>query len=202
MTRAPIPQRLVGIWRREAIVLHDHPAFDDAPFETSDVLWFQGPSHYVDLRLARLPDAAAEALGGLEAFGGPNRLTGATLRFAHEIDLGGGIEDDVGEIEFDGDRLLERGRATVRGVRFAFTEHWRRFGAGDEARELTRRDAAGVSGFAIRIGSEELRIVREPGGAVGVLHRELSGTPRTCMSIGAVDGALHGDWIPVPTGTA
>ena len=156
------PADLVGPVRRTLLV-----AADGTRDTTTRVVWLQGPSLFVDLRL---PGAEPGSLDGLD---GPGSLAGATSEqlqalaaregFAGRFHLDGGLArwdrlvdwrpptgvPDEGTIARDGAVVVET------GVHAPYVEHWlpEPDATGDAAAVLLHEDGSRRSGVLVRVGA-------------------------------------------------
>jgi hypothetical protein len=80
------------------------------------VVWLQGRSLFVDLRLPAGPDAPQAVAG----FAGVLTRTGSAFEWRHDIDLAPSADPDAGTLDWDGEVLVER------GLHDAYLERWRR----------------------------------------------------------------------------
>ncbi len=128
MSAPPVPtlQGLSGLWHRSWLRA---PGIEDT---ATLVLWRQGPSAFVDLRIPRdvaargavprLADLSAEALRGLcrcEGFAGETRIEAGVCTWTRRINLAGPETGrDVGALTLTPDGLLET------GVEADYTELW------------------------------------------------------------------------------
>lgn len=101
---------LTGRWERS--LLRTAEGYEDT---RTEVVWLQGPSLFVDLRLP--PEGPAEGFAGVLT-----RL-GGVYEWWHEIDLAGPAGPDAGTLTWEDGVLVER------GVHEPYLEHWRRAAA-------------------------------------------------------------------------
>lgn len=139
-TSAELPPRFVGAWQRRSIALDG-----GEPFESHHVIWLQGPSLHADLRCPLGPG------GGFTCFAGTTHWDAPFLRWRHEIELAQAAGDDVGEVSWDGEDLVEQGTfGTTR-----YREVWRRVGpAGAPVAEVRA-----VSSIVVTVGPHRLAVV-------------------------------------------
>jgi hypothetical protein len=98
---------LAGRWER--LLLRTAGGGTDT---TTEVVWLQGPSLFVDLRLP--------AAGQPEGFAGVLTQAGRVFEWWHNIDLATPGVPDAGTLEWADGRLIER------GIHGTYLEHWRR----------------------------------------------------------------------------
>jgi hypothetical protein len=102
---------LAGRWER--LLLRTAEGGADT---TTEVVWLQGPSLFVDLRLP--------AAGPPEGFAGVLTQAGRVFEWWHDIDLAApgapGAGTDAGTLAWADGRLVER------GIHGTYLEHWRR----------------------------------------------------------------------------
>jgi len=166
VTSSDVPAELRGAWRRRSIRVGDGD-----PEERYDVIWIQGSSGFVDLRLPR------DATGGLAVriFAGTADWDGARLTWTHEIDIDPARRavPDVGAVELAGDVLVERGGT---GDDSYVEEYLRLTGSKDEVVVRTARlpDRA-LHGVWAQAGGHRLVIVddRPLGGELVAEHAML-----------------------------
>ena len=142
---------LSGLWRRTMI------AWPDGRSDTTtDVYWFQGLTHFADMRIPRgrpdLPTASClrdldwemlRFMAQQEGFFGHLEVAGSTghwyRAFDYQPDTG---VADRGRLKFEGEVLVER------GVEVPYVEHWRRESrAGEDTMALSL-----ISGDALSFG--------------------------------------------------
>ena len=107
--------RFRGVWRRESIAIDGGD-----PFEDSEAYWLQVGEYFGDMRWPR----EGETHNNVSAFAGRTLWQAPKMHFVHEIDLHQAQFDDIGEMSFQGDRLIERGEARVGDQVFRFEEVW------------------------------------------------------------------------------
>lgn len=193
----PVPADLIGIWRRESILLIGVEGIPEVPRETADVIWFQARSRYADLRLPRAPGAGP--LSAAEAFGGGQTWRAPRLHFHHELDRSGGFGDDQGVLSWDGATLLERGEFVSAGVVCRYTERWVRTTPYlTRAQVWERRGAAdALTGLALRIAEQELVLTLTDGEVCAAYRRRSPDGLKVLARLGsspAVAGELSADW--------
>jgi hypothetical protein len=164
---APVttPEALLGPVRRSLYL--DAEGRRD---ETTHVVWFQGPSLYVDLRrpaglhpprpdlrgltgpadLATAPAQVLRWLGAHEGFAGAFSVNGDLARWDRLVDLQPptGVPDE-GRLHRDGATLVEV------GVHAAYVEHWHPepAPATDAAAVRLREEGSGRDGVLVRVGA-------------------------------------------------
>lgn len=179
------PADLVGPVRRTLLV-----AADGTRDTTTTVVWLQGPSLFVDLRIpageraavarldgpADLETASAEVLDALaarEGFAGRFHLDGDLARWDRLVDWhpSTGVLDE-GTLARQGDVVVET------GVHAPYVEHWRPepADAGDATADAA--DAAAV-----------------------LLHEDGTGRTGVLVRVGARFGLARGRGVPLPDGT-
>ncbi|WP_088288804.1 hypothetical protein [Kineosporia sp. A_224] len=169
MTSSPAavttPEALLGPVRRS--LYRDAEGRRD---ETTQVVWFQGPGLYVDLRrpaglhpprpdltgltgpagLATAPAPVLRWLGAHEGFAGTFTVTGDLARWDRLVDLQppAGVPDE-GRLHWDGTTLVEV------GVHSAYVEHWHPEPApvADAAAVRLRERGSGRPGVLVRVGA-------------------------------------------------
>ncbi|SEA35134.1 hypothetical protein [Rubrimonas cliftonensis] len=141
-----VPESLRGLWRR---VWLRAPGVED---RTTEVLWRQGPTIFVDLRTpADLPDlsgaaaladldaAALTALARCEGFAGTTAVTGEVCVWTRAINWRGPLDgEDAGRLEATPEGLVET------GVHADYAELW------------THEDAA--PGLALKLADDTGRL--------------------------------------------
>lgn len=157
------PADLVGPVRRTLLV-----AADGSRDTTTTVLWLQGPTLFVDLRLpagepkalGRLggptdlehaPPEVLDALAAREGFAGRFGLDGDLARWDRLVDWHPqtGVPDE-GTLALQGDVVVET------GVHAPYVEHWRPeppSDPGDAAAVLLHEDGTGRTGVLVRVGA-------------------------------------------------
>ena len=157
------PADLVGPVRRTLLV-----TADGTRDTTTDVIWLQGPTLYVDLRLPAAEPAALQGLAGpadvghatddllhalaaREGFAGRFHLDGDLARWDRLVDWhpATGVTDE-GTLARDGDVVVET------GVHAAYVEHWLpgpRSGGDDAAGVLLHEDGSRRTGVLVRVGT-------------------------------------------------
>jgi len=156
---SPKVQDLRGLWRRSLIVWPD--GVRDI---TTEVRWLQGIKAYIDLRqpasLPHYPDKRrlldlslddCTVLARQEGFAGSFTFDGAYFEWARAIDFQPKpLNPDSGSLRWDGEILIERGRAVE------YLEHWHRDestgGAPAGAISLRAMDS-GIDGLLLRVGT-------------------------------------------------
>ncbi|MHB8455697.1 MAG: hypothetical protein ACYDDO_13625 [Acidiferrobacterales bacterium] len=132
---ATVPECFIGLWRRR--VLESGPLHDT----TTEAWRLQTGRLYADLRLpAGAPTPQCPTLR--RGFAGPLEVQGDVLTWYHWLDVEPptGIAD-VGQVHFEGDRLIER------GVLASYREIWERTAAASDDRlALALRDECADGG--------------------------------------------------------
>lgn len=176
MTESPIPDELLGVWRRESIQLIGAPGIDSAPFETAEVYWFQARSRFADLRI---PRRSGVPLSDAEAFGGTQTWQPPSLRFHHALDRSGKPGADQGDLSWDGATLVEHGTFEVDGEHCQYVERWTQTIAstGRDIRVWEGVSDEGVlKGLAIRIADQQLVLIK---------HDQTVDAGRWCFAAGS-----------------
>ena len=153
----PIPEDLVGVWRRISLAIGDDP-----PSENSRVVWIQARARFADIRTP-----AEGAPGGVEpmSFAGHSSWDAPRLTFHHAIDLGAPSED-VGALSWRGEELVESGEIESKGQNIAFEEVWRRTPLGGDAllaleaqnEQLSSGRSHSLRGALVRLGAHAIVI--------------------------------------------
>jgi hypothetical protein len=109
------PELVHGAWSRQSVRLVDGP-----PFETQHVVWIQSGTCFADVRVPFHPDA------GERCFTGRSGWDADGYRWRHHVDFEGvcPFADDVGELDWDGDTLVERGLFPTPGGTVPYEERW------------------------------------------------------------------------------
>ncbi len=136
--------RFRGVWRRESIAIDGGD-----PFEDSEVYWLQVGEYFADMRWPK----EGETHNNISAFAGRTLWQAPKMHFVHEIDLNQALSDDVGEMSFRGEQLVERGEARVGDRVFQFEEVWvtTAVPASSECR-VACAIGQGQSGYLVRVG--------------------------------------------------
>ncbi len=129
-----------GAWARHSVSIDGSVAF-----ETQRVYWLQAGDFYADLRVPFVADAPTSC------FSGHSGWDGGRYRWTHELDLAGSDAIDIGELTWDGARLVERG---VLGT-MPYEEVWVRLPGGDGDAEAT----ASAGACYVRVGDHAITIV-------------------------------------------
>lgn len=115
----------IGLWRRVLLVPAEGP-----PDRSTDVLWLQGPTGYVDTR----------------GFAGVLSVAGDVFHWRRDVDVEPADMPDAGRMRWDGDTLVET------GVHERYTEHWvRERGTADPAGALFLSDGTAAA-VLVRVG--------------------------------------------------
>ncbi|MEA2825941.1 MAG: hypothetical protein QOG43_380 [Actinomycetota bacterium] len=150
--------------------------------EPADALWLQAPLHFADLRTDLTTGAVHSCFAGTTAWFAP------VLRWTHEIDLDPrprGVADDVGQVSWDGDDLLERGVFAFPGTDgpVPYVERWRRL-AGDRPVVAT----VGAGRIRVVAGAHALEVART---ATGVAATSSRLTPAGWQAVRTVAAAVR-----------
>jgi len=156
--RAPRFDELLGLWSRSLIVFPD--GRQDGETWAN---WMQGPRIYIDLRqppsaphfqpirgLRGLSEPQVRWLAEQEGFAGSLNFDGAFFEWRREIDFQPqAIYSDQGELWFEGDKMIERGRD------IPYFEHWHAepIGLAPVCGMRLRDRTDGALGFLLRVGS-------------------------------------------------
>ncbi len=134
-----------GVWRRGSIAVNGGD-----PFEDSEAYWLQVGDYFADMRWPR----EGETHNRVSAFAGRTQWRAPKMHFVHEIDLNQPQpgDEDVGEMSFQGDRLIEHGEARVGKRVFRFEEVWvsSASAASSECRVACATDQ-GQKGYLVRV---------------------------------------------------
>jgi hypothetical protein len=166
-----------GAWTRQSVSING-----SEPFELQRVYWLQTTSVYADLRVPFHP------AGGTACFAGRSGWDGDRYRWSHPLDLIGpddpssgdaspgsdgpnalgrdAFRDDIGELIWNGDRLIERG--TLPGG-IAYEEIWVRLPGDPRDSEAVESPTA----CHVRVGNYAITIVdtRPDGGSFNACYR-------------------------------
>jgi hypothetical protein len=171
-----------GAWMRQSVSIDG-----SEHFELQRAYWLQAGDIYADLRVPFHPS------GGTSCFCGRSGWVGERYSWTHGLDLAGPGADEVGDLFWDGDRLIERG---VLGD-LAYEEVWVRLpdsggdSDGDRGGESDVLDEPGVC--RVRVGGHAMAIVdeRSTGGTFSACYW-VRRTERWEVSAAIGDGgALH-----------
>jgi hypothetical protein len=145
-----------GAWTRKSVSVEG-----SEPFETQRVYWLQAGPCYADIRVPFHPGA------GASCFSGRSGWDGGRFRWTHRLDLVETGAVDVGDLFWDGDRLIERG--TIGDPAVAYEEVWVRLP--DDGGESEALEAA--DGCHVQVGGHAITIVdgRGAGGSFGASYR-------------------------------
>jgi hypothetical protein len=166
-----VPDFVHGAWTRRWVVIDGGPRF-----ETQHVVWVQSGTCYADLRVP-FDAAAAE-----RCFTGRSGWDVDGYRWAHHLDLERGVPaDDVGQLEWDGDLLVERGRFPTEDGLVPYEEGWARLPGWDGTFLALEADTACL----VRCGDHAITVEdrRWNGGSFAAAYRRLQ----------------HGAWVTVAT---
>jgi hypothetical protein len=167
-------------------------------------VWLQGPSLFVDLRMAAgLP---------AEGFAGEFTQSGQVFEWRHEIDLVPRAAPDTGTLHWEGERLVEL------GVHEDYAEHWHRAPApAGPCWGLRLAGRGGRRAILVRVGADagwacgpgpgpaEVSLARIRGGVAWVTHASnparagarlfWSVTPTTAtVAAAGADGVTRSRW--------
>lgn len=172
-----IPDEFVGAWRRASIAIGDGP-----PREPSDVVWLQARSGFADLRLPR--GRGSEPL----AFAGRTTWDAPALTWHHQVSLDP-PRNDVGAVEWSGDRLVERGAIVVDGDLTTYEEVWIRLSTARRPLVVATHDddAGRRDAMLVRVGDHALAMGRTPHGFAARHDRLLDGAWTTVARLGSGD---------------
>lgn len=181
-----LPEQFHGAWRRVWIELDGRPA------GSGDwVLWLQGTHAFADIRIPSVAERRPVCFAGTTTWMHPK------LRWQHHLDLVDPGVEDVGEIEHDGDDLIERGTFVFDGRTASYVECWRRLGNASDIEE-----SVGPTAIDVRVGRWSLSVGDDrPAG--GRFRAELSwlgrDSSRAVYTLDGEQGTVHD---PTVLGTA
>jgi hypothetical protein len=175
------PDLVQGAWTRRSASIDGGPHF-----ETQLVVWLQAGTCYADLRIPLHPDADHRC------FTGRSFWEGDAYRWTHHLDLEtvNGVPspaiDDVGELTWVDDTLVERGMFPSQDGPIPYEEIWARLPEGDGSwKALEAPD-----GCLVRVGDHAITVVdhRGAGGDFAACYRTLGPDGwRVEAGIGAAD---------------
>ena len=107
----------IGVWQRQSIAING-----GEPFEDARVFWLQTESYFADMRwpIAKSNDGE----GAASAFAGRAEWRSPCMYFQHEIDLTKEFSEDIGQLSFKDNMLIEDGQVEVDGRSISFQEVW------------------------------------------------------------------------------
>lgn len=189
-----VPEYLRGLWRRLWLRA---PGIED---RTTEVLWRQGPSVFVDLRIPadlpdlsgvdRLSDLDAQALAALarcEGFAGTTAVTGDLCVWTRAVNWRGPQQgEDAGRLSFTPEGLVETGEHAD------YAELWTREDAAPCV-ALSMEDGAGRLGFLVATATAFSLGWGDPGARRGpsLADRLRAGDPAALeqeFSVGVIEG--------------
>ena len=171
------PDVVHGAWTRQAVAVDGGPLF-----ETQHVVWIQTGTCYADVRVPF--HVAAEQ----RCFTGRSGWDSDAYRWTHHFDLeiGAPTADDVGELTWDGDTLIERGMFPTARTTVAYEERWVRLPEWRGPFLALEGDAACM----VRSGAHVITVVdqRPTGGGFAAAYRRLrDGAWATVLTIGRAE---------------
>ncbi len=148
-----------GAWSRRWVRIAGGPAF-----ETQHAVWLQAGARYADVRVPFHPDAEAVC------FSGSSGWDGDRFRWTHRIDLAARSlpADDIADLGWQGDVLLERGTFPAATGAVAYEEAWVRLpGSDGPSGALDTDDSASV-----RVGDHRITVIdqRRRGGRFAAVY--------------------------------
>ena len=182
------PDVVHGAWARRSASIEG-----GLHFETQTVIWLQAGSYYADLRVPFHPG------GDERCFTGRSFWDADQYRWTHDLDLEppAGVGDDVGELAWADDALVERGLFPTADGPVAYEEIWTRL-PGDQGPAWARSDQGAC---LVRVGNHSITVVdaRDRGGSFTACYRVLEEEAwRTVIAIGDAavlpDPATTTDW--------
>lgn len=152
-----------GAWTRQSVTVGGSEAF-----ETQRVYWLQVGGCYADLRVPFHPS------GGTACFAGRSGWDGDRYRWTHRLDLedpavmglgGGPGGDDVGQLHWEGEHLIERGLLGA----VPYEEVWVRLPGGEGEPQILEAD----NGCHVQAGGHAITILdeRAAGGGFNACYR-------------------------------
>lgn len=165
-----IPPEFTGAWRRHSLTLGD-----GEPHEPQRVVWIQADAAFADLRLPVAAGADTNCFAGTTTWDAPR------LHWHHDVGLDPPGSADEGDVEWDGDALVERGVFVIEGEPTPYVEVWRRDPGSEGQRlamEVVEASGAPVKGRFVQAGDHSLSVIdrRAAGGGVDACyHRRLAG---------------------------
>jgi hypothetical protein len=163
------PDLVHGAWSRRSVSVSG-----SAHFETQQVIWLQAGTCYADIRVPFCPEAEEWCCAGRSGWD----VEG--YRWTRHLDLGvvtgtpWAAPDDVGELVWEGDALLERGQWPTRNEPVPFEEVWVRL-PGDCGPFLALADETAC---LLQVGDHAITVVdgRRDGGTFAAAYRVLGPT--------------------------
>jgi hypothetical protein len=110
-----IPPDFTGAWRRLSLTLGD-----GEPHEPQAVVWVQARRAFADLRLPVVDGAETNCFAGETTWAAPR------LHWHHDVGFEPPGAADEGEVEWDGEDLVERGDFLIDGALVPYVEVWHR----------------------------------------------------------------------------
>lgn len=138
-----------GAWTRRWVRLEGGPAF-----ETQHVVWLQAGAAYADIRVPFHVSAAARC------FTGTSGWDGGRYRWTHHLDLegiDGPAADDIGDLQWERDVLLERGMFPTADGAVGYEEAWVRLPGSGGPASGTSTDRS----TEVRVGDHAITVVDE-----------------------------------------
>jgi hypothetical protein len=180
------PDLVHGAWTRQSVAIGGGP-----PFETQHVVWIQSGTCYADVRIPFHPGADERC------FTGRSGWDGDAYRWTHRFDLeiGAPSADDVGELTWNGDTLVERGMFPTADGAVAYEERWVRLPESRGPFLALEGDATCM----VRSGSHVITVAdqRPTGGEFAAAYRRLrDGAWATVLTIGPADRLPSPDDAP------
>jgi hypothetical protein len=192
MTTAP--DDLHGAWARRSASVGG-----SEPFESQHVIWLQARTCYADLRVPFAPGAQARC------FTGRSGWQGDRYHWSRHLDLEPVGGDDVGDLSWEGDAVVERGMFPTADGEVPYEEEWVRLPGSDGPFLALEGEAACL----VRVGDHAITVVdeRAEGGDMSAAYcvRDDEGWVLV-YAIGAGAGALPDpsdppDWPVIHRGT-
>jgi hypothetical protein len=163
------PDFVHGAWARRSVAIDGGP-----PFETQRVVWIQAGTCYADVRVPFHRSA------GERCFSGRSGWDVDGYRWGHRVDLEAGASaDDVGDLSWEGDALIERGTFPTGAGEVAYVEQWVRL--------------PGWRGPFLALEGDNACLVRTGDHAITVEDRRPSGGP----FVAAYRRLQSGEWVIV-----
>ncbi len=170
---------LVGVWIRKGIAIGDN-----APLEDSQVVYFQAPTRYGDIRVATHGERS-------DSFAGTFDWKPPGLTFHHELELNGEEGVDFGRLEnISSDLMVEFGSVEIDGETIHYQENWQRqTRLHPQCRVLEQRVSGRLTAIVIEIEDHLLYIEDrrlEGGDYSASYHCTIGGHQQLRWSIGEV----------------